>query len=592
MKNLCFIKITCIRVMNGDAVEQIKSRLNIVDVVENYVKLQKAGKNFKALSPFANEKTPSFFVSSEQGLYYCFSSGKGGDMFTFVQEMEGVDFAGALKILADRAGVELKPENPKLRGEREKLLAVLEASTRYYEKKLRDQPKVIEYLKGRGATGISAKNFRIGYALEEWRDLYDYLLSRGFDSAIMEKAGLVIRSEKGYYDRFRGRIMFPIFNSEGNPVAFSGRIFQTEDVPKDKVAKYVNSPETPLYNKSEILYGFDKAKKEIRNKNSCILVEGQMDLLLAHQAGTCNTVAVSGTALSKQHLIFIKRLAEDLIFAFDADNAGRSAIGRGISLALEEGFEVRVVNLPQGKDPADLINEDDEKWKKAVLEAQHVIDFYLNNISSKNDNSRVMIRAVEEDVLPYVAKLKSNIDQAYFVSRIANKLEVAENSIWEQLKKINRQQEFGRQDRESKTISKRPEIPVLSRKDKIKEKILGIFVWQQGLKDSEIDLEETKKRYEKITKNDNLLNKEISLNEKGRLVFEAERYCVQKQPVQKQMDDLFLNLEKEILKERRTELRKILKKAEESEDKKQLEEVLGQLQEVGQKIEDLDNYSE
>ena len=585
--------------MSGDAVEQIKSRLNIVDVVENYVKLQKAGKNFKALSPFANEKTPSFFVSPDQGLYYCFSSGKGGDMFTFVQELEGVDFTGALKILATRAGVELKPENPQFRDEREKMFVVLEAATKYYQKILREQPKVIDYLKGRGVTGESAKNFRIGYALEEWRDLYDYLLKRGFDSSIMEKAGLIVRSEKGekgYYDRFRGRVMFPIFNNEGRPVAFSGRVFHVTKEPEDKTAKYVNSPETPLYNKSEILYGFDKAKQEIRSKNSCIFVEGQMDLILSHQAGTSNTVAVSGTALSKQHLVLVRRLAEDLIFAFDADDAGISAVGRGIGLALTEGFEVRVANMPEGKDPADIIKDDVENWKKIVSEAEHVIDFYLNTLCRKNKDSRSMIRAVEENVLPYVAKLKSNIDQAYFISKIANKLNVAEKSIWEEFNKTKQKQNINVQSYSSQSDKKtEPNLNIMiSRKDKIKEKILGIFLWQSSIKDSKLDLEAIKKKYKEITEDDDFLSseREVSLKEKGRLVFEAEIYCDQKQSIQDQIEDLFLNLEKECLKESLADLRKVLKRAEDDENKEQEEDILGQIQKIGHKIEELEVSSD
>ena len=585
--------------MSGDAVEQIKSRLNIVDVVENYVKLQKAGKNFKALSPFANEKTPSFFVSPDQGLYYCFSSGKGGDMFTFVQELEGVDFTGALKILATRAGVELKPENPQFRDEREKMFVVLEAATKYYQKILREQPKVIDYLKGRGVTGESAKNFRIGYALEEWRDLYDYLLKRGFDSSIMEKAGLIVRSEKGekgYYDRFRGRVMFPIFNNEGRPVAFSGRVFHVTKEPEDKTAKYVNSPETPLYNKSEILYGFDKAKQEIRSKNSCIFVEGQMDLILSHQAGTSNTVAVSGTALSKQHLVLVRRLAEDLIFAFDADDAGISAVGRGIGLALTEGFEVRVANMPEGKDPADIIKDDVENWKKIVSEAEHIIDFYLNTLCRKNKDSRSMIRAVEENVLPYVAKLKSNIDQAYFISKIANKLNVAEKSIWEEFNKTKQKQNINVQSYSSQSDKKtEPNLNIMiSRKDKIKEKILGIFLWQSSIKDSKLDLEAIKKKYKEITEDDDFLSseREVSLKEKGRLVFEAEIYCDQKQSIQDQIEDLFLNLEKECLKESLADLRKVLKRAEDDENKEQEEDILGQIQKIGHKIEELEVSSD
>ena len=573
--------------MSSDSVEQIKSRLNIMDVVENYVKLTKAGKNFKALSPFTSERTPSFFVSPDQGLYYCFSSGKGGDMFTFVQEMEGVDFAGALKILAARAGVELKPENPKTRDEKEKLFIALEAATRYYESELRKQPKVIEYLKKRGITGVSAKNFRIGYAPEGWRGLYDHLSARGFDSNIIEKAGLAVRSEKGYYDRFRGRIMFPIFNSSGAVVAFSGRIFHVSKEPEDKAAKYVNSPETPLYNKSEILYGFDKAKQAIRNKNSCIFVEGQVDLVLAHQAGTQNTVAVSGTALSKQHLILVRRLAEDLVFAFDADDAGVNAAERGVGLALSEGFEVKIVNIPKGKDPADIILEDPDKWKELIEKAKPVIDFYLDYITRENKDDRSRLKGVREIILPLVKCLNKTMELGRYVSKIADKLQVAEKTVWDDLEKVPariQQKEIEQKEVKWKDPS--------SRKEKIKEKILGIFLWQSGIKDPKVDLDEIKKEYEKTTEDTNFLNNNVPSEEKGRLIFEAEVCCGQEQPVQEQINDLFLNLKKEILKERSAKLYQQIKQAEESGDKKKEEELLSQRLELKRKMEELFNSTE
>ncbi|MBU1246551.1 DNA primase [Patescibacteria group bacterium] len=574
--------------MSKDTVEQIKSRLNMIDVAEGYVKLQKAGKNFKALSPFTNEKTPSFFVSPDQGLYYCFSSGKGGDMFTFVQEMEGVDFAGALKILAKRAGVELSPQNPKLRDEREKLFAVLEMTTRYYEKNLRAQPQVIEYLKKRGITGVSAKAFRIGYAPEGWRGLHDYLLSRGFSSSLMEKAGLVVSSTKGYYDRFRGRIMFPIFNSSGIIVAFSGRIFSPSGANIEKTAKYVNSSETSLYNKSEILYGFDKAKQAIREKNLCVFVEGQIDLVLAHQAGTQNCVAVSGTALSKQHLSLIRRFTENLVFAFDADNAGVSAVKRGIDIAIEEGFETRVACIPQGQDPADIINEDVEKWKKIILNAEHIIDFYLNMLVVQPNSQRDAAQMVEKIILPYVVKLGSSISQAQFVSKITNKLGVVESSIWKELGKIKQKSpHIAPQDSEQIINNEKPKI--LSRKDIIKEKIKGVFYWQLGISDSEEKTNQLKEKYEAITGDKGFLVNDISPAEKGRLIFEAEIYCNQKESTQKQIDDLLLNLKKEILKEKSAELYQTLKQTENSFQLTQQQEadLLKQIQDTQREIDNL-----
>ena len=538
--------------MSRDAVEQIKARLSIVDVVESYVKLTKAGKNYKARSPFTNERTPSFFVSPDQGLYYCFSSSKGGDMFTFVQEMEGVDFMGALKQLADRAGVELKKEDPKTRSERDAIYATLEIAARFYETQVPKQKKVIEYLKDRGMTGVTAKKFRIGYASEGWNTLYDLLLSKGVSVATMEKAGLVVRGDKGYYDRFRGRIMFPIMNSFGKVVAFSGRIFHVSDAPEDKAAKYVNSPETDLYNKSEILYGFDKAKQAIRKNNACIFVEGQVDLVLSHQAGMENTVAVSGTALSEHHLNLIHRTADNLIFAFDADDAGVSAAGRGIDLALAQGFEVKMVDIPKGKDPADIIKEDQKKWEKIIKEAQHIVDFYISYSTEKSTSPREIRKNIETYVLPYIARLRSDIDRAQFISKVADVLQITQQPVWDEVNKIR----ITPISRSENVTEQRKEKKVLSRKEKIEEKIRGIILWQKGLKSPKIDIDDFEKKIAEI--GSDIFKDIIETQEKGRLIFEAEVYCSGDEDIAKYMEDLLENLKKEVGREEIVLLRKKL----------------------------------
>ncbi len=565
--------------MSRDAVEQIKARLSIVDVVESYVKLTKAGKNYKARSPFTNERTPSFFVSPDQGLYYCFSSGKGGDMFTFVQEMEGADFAGALKQLAERAGVELKKEDPKARSERDAVYTTLEIATRFYEAQVPKQEQVIEYLKGRGITGITAKKFRIGYSSEGWNALYDFLLSKGVSVAIMEKAGLVARGDKGYYDRFRGRIMFPIMDSSGRVVAFSGRVFYVSGASEDKTAKYVNSPETDLYNKSEILYGFDKAKQAIRKNNTCIFVEGQIDLVLSHQAGMENTVAVSGTALGEHHLRLIYRIAENLIFAFDADEAGVSAAGRGIDLALAQGFEVKMVSIPKGKDPADIIKEDQKQWEKVIADARHIIDFYISYSVEKSTSPRELRKNMETYVLPYIARLRSDIDKAQFVAKAADVLQITQQPVWDEVNKIQSTPIL-----RSESITKQEESEkVLSRREKIEEKIRGIVLWQKGLESSHIDVDDIGEKMKKIVSNIDLSGNSIEKQEKGRLIFEAEVYCSENDNVAKYVEDLFENLKKEVGREEVVMLRKKLTNSDLTET--QEEEILKTIQEK-QKILD------
>ncbi|MCK5095980.1 MAG: DNA primase [Candidatus Pacebacteria bacterium] len=568
--------------MSRDAVEQIKTRINIVDVVESYIKLQKAGKNYKARSPFTNERTPSFFVSPDQGLYYCFSSGKGGDMFTFIQEMEGVDFVGALKVLADRAGVELKKESAAVRNERDAILTALEVATRFYEAQLPKQEKVIAYLKKRGMTGKTAKQFRVGYALEEWNTLYDHLLAKGFSTQVMEKAGLVVKGDKGYYDRFRGRIMFPIANSSGKIVAFSGRVFHISEKPEDKTAKYVNSPETEIYNKSEILYGFDKAKQAIRKGNICVFVEGQMDLVMSHQVGVENVVAVSGTALSERHLNLIHRTADNLIFAFDADDAGVNAAERGIGLALAEGFEVKIVNMSKGKDPADIILENSNKWIKLIADAEPIIDFYLDHVIRENKDDRTKLKGVREIILPFVKCLNRSMEQGRYVSKIADKIQVAEQSVWDDLEKVPariQQKEFQQKEVEWKDI--------FSRKKKIEEKMLGIILWQEGLEKKEIDIEAVKKRYVEAGGDKTKIEEDVPKEEKGRLIFEAEIYCNQETTAQKIVEDMITNLQRETLKEEAVELKKGLSQAGMSEE--QEKELLKKIQDKQKQIDLLDN---
>src|SRR3989344_3942952 len=345
-------------------VQKIKERLGIEEIASSYIKLERAGANLKARCPFHNEKTPSFFLSPDRGTYYCFGCGASGDIFTFVEEFEGLDFKGALKMLAERAGVELPRYNKadqENKSEKEKLFKIMEEATNYFENNLGENQEVLEYLKTRGLNEKSIKDFRIGFAILDWRKLYDHLKGRGFADNEIERAGLAKKPDdagKAMYDRFRGRIMFPIMDSSGRVVAFSGRIFKDDG----KSAKYLNSPETPIFKKSSILYGIDKAKESIRKHDFSIVVEGQFDLILSHQAGYRNTVATSGTALSdtevsKENVVsnlgLIRRLSDNLVLAFDSDKAGMTATARAGKIALSLGMDVKVANLQEGSDPAD-----------------------------------------------------------------------------------------------------------------------------------------------------------------------------------------------------------------------------------------------
>lgn len=426
--------------MQDSAVDQVKERLTIVEVVGQYVKLSKAGKNFRGLSPFNSEKTPSFYVSPDRGVYYCFSSGKGGDIFTFVQEMEGVDFRGALKILADRAGIELVRENKEARDQRERLFLLLEAATVWFEEQLAHRSEALSYLQERGLQTDGIKKWRVGYAPSGWSNLLEAMKAKGYKDDELERAGLTKQNDRGgWYDRFRGRIMFPIFDTAGRPVAFSGRIFDEEEGKEN--AKYLNSPETALYDKSSILYGYDRAKQSMRKYDFAILVEGQMDILMSHQAGFTNTVAVSGTGLTPHHLELIERVTKNVIMAFDADQAGFRSAGRGATMALSRSMDVKVVALPDGVDPADMVKDDPDKWREAIRSSTHIIDFYLSVLRSKIDDERKFAKAVRVYVLPFVAQIPQAIDREQFIARVAKYLKVPEEAVREELAGLKRDEE-------------------------------------------------------------------------------------------------------------------------------------------------------
>jgi DNA primase len=421
----------------SDTVQQIKDRLSIVDVVGQYVKLERSGSALRARCPFHAEKTPSFFVSPDRGTYHCFGCSVGGDIFSFVEAIEGLDFKGALKVLAEKAGVELVYErgNKEERDERERLFELMEAATIFYTGKL--TPEAKQYLKERGMEEGTIQQFRLGWAGDKWTELCEYLKTKKFSEKEMLDAGVAVRGEKGSRDKFRNRILFPIADSAGRIVGFSGRIFGENASPD--APKYLNSPETPLFHKSRILFGFDKAKLAIRKHNFAVLVEGQMDLLASHQAGWPNTVAVSGTAFTPEHAQMLKRLSDNIVLALDADQAGIKAAGRAARAALQGGLNVKVVQLPSGLDPADLIlKEGAEKWRAAIRDSKEIITFLLDVLQEHLKDAGKFRRAVEMVVLPYLADVQSPIERDAYMQEIAKRLGVSEGAVADTFAKVPR----------------------------------------------------------------------------------------------------------------------------------------------------------
>jgi len=570
-------------------VQQIKERLRIEDVVSSYIKLERVGSNLKAKCPFHNEKTPSFFVSPDRGSYYCFGCGAKGDIFTFVEEFEGLDFKGALKLLADKAGVRLDNFNSKEESEKDKLYRVMEEATKFFENNLKESKEVLDYLKNRGLEDKIIKNFRIGFVKLEWHELFNYLKKKGFNDFEIEKAGLIKKTEKGYYDRFRGRIMFPISDSSGRIIAFSGRIF----IDDGKSAKYLNSPETLIFSKSAVLYGLDKAKESIRKNNFSILVEGQFDLILSHQAGFKNTIATSGTALSdstlsKENVVsnlgLIRRLSPNIVLAFDGDKAGFNASNRAGKIALSLGMDVKVANLPEGIDPADLISKNGvDAWKESVRKSKHIIEFLLDKVleNFKND-MRKAGREIKEKILPYVNALDSSIEKMHFIKKISDASGIPEQAFKDDLKKV--EEELKHEIKDIKEVEKN-----IFRKDNILRRLLGIILWQKSLTKKTIDFENILKEIAdtlNITKECVL---ERTKDNKEDLIFEAEVFYGKDVDLNKDVRELINNFKEEYLKEELFYKMQELHISETEKDKLKSIEILKEINIINNKIQDIKN---
>ncbi len=461
----------------SDTVQQVKDRLGIVEVVGGYVKLERAGLNLKARCPFHAEKSPSFMVSPERGTYHCFGCGVGGDIFSFVEAIEGLDFKGALKVLAERAGVEVVYSG-RARGEddaTDRLFLVLEAAALFYAARL--TPAASGYLRERGLTEATISAFRIGWAGNAWDELAKHLGAKGFGEKELVDAGLAKKNERGgLTDKFRNRIMFPLADSAGRIVAFSGRTFGPDASPE--APKYLNSPETPVFKKSRVLYGFDKAKLAMRKLNCAVLVEGQVDLVMSHQAGWANTVAVSGTAFTEVHAALVKRMTENLVIALDADEAGIKAAARSARAALQMGLNVKVAQLPAGLDPADLIlKEGPDAWKAAIRDAKDIVAFLLDVLAERMPQQDRLRRAVETAVLPFVRDVQSPIAREQYLQLIAARLNVSTSAVGAALEQVpvappqSREHGAPREPRESSRL----------------KQLYGILLWQESLAKPSID---------------------------------------------------------------------------------------------------------
>jgi len=558
--------------MPGSPIEEIKNRLDIVEVIGSYIKLQKAGANYKALCPFHSEKTPSFFVSPSRQIWHCFGCSRGGDIFRFVMEIEGVEFGDALRILAQRAGVELKPRSPqwqKFKTERQRLYEICELSTKFFEKQLagsQNGKRAKAYLLKRGISEESIKKWRLGWAPNQWRALVDFLLSRGYKKGEIVRAGVAIEKENTVYDRFRGRIIFPIFDLNSQVIGFSGREF----LGLGQKAKYINTPNTLLYDKSRALYGLDKAKMEIRKRDYCILVEGNVDLIMASQAGDENTVATCGTALTPYQLRVLKRYSNNLLVAFDMDIAGEAATKRGIELAQSLGFDIRVVRLPYGKDPAEIILDNKKDWKAAIEGAVSIFDFYFDSAFGQADSQtpegRKKILGI---LLPLIKRIPNKIEQSDWIQKLSKRLRAREEDIREELGKIKSDGRMSHED------SKESCPPVKkTRREMLEERLalLALKFPQDVAIISDKDLELFSPQIREL----------LSALKKGKipksevfniLSFRAEMEKLEKKDVQSEMNFCINSIRSLNLKEAIDELYLEIKRAEEKGDLKRVEQL-------------------
>jgi len=423
--------------MPDNTVQQIKDRLNVVDVLGGYLQLKKAGVNYRGLCPFHNERTPSFNVSPQRQIWHCFGCGEGGDIFGFVMKYENLDFKETLKVLAQKAGVELpkfRPQDPKEQEEKGLFLRINDFAARAYHQALLKNGPAMEYLKGRDLSLETVKKWQIGFAPNDFHFLHHALLKKNLKEDVIIRAGVCIKGEKGnVYDRFRGRITFPIFNYFGEVVGFSARILPALD--DGKGGKYINSPETLIYNKSRELFGLSFAKDEIRKKDQAVIVEGQMDCISAHQAGFLNTVASSGTALTPLQLDALGRLTKNLKFCFDADQAGLIAARRAGELALPKGFRLKTIVLKGVKDPDELIKKSPGLWEKAVSEAVWFLDFYINLAKEKyKDDPVEQKHYLSSLVVPFLGFIADPLEQDHYIGELVKKFGISEKVIRDQIK--------------------------------------------------------------------------------------------------------------------------------------------------------------
>lgn len=428
---------------HDNALEEIKDRIDIVDLISEYVHLKKAGQNWKGLCPFHTEKTPSFTVSPAKQIFHCFGCGSGGDIFTFLTKYETLTFPEALSILAKKAGVTLKAsQGPSVRaGEKEVLLNIHKDAAGFFRQNLMKNAKALNYLKARGIDDKACETFSIGYAPRSWNALLNYLSRKGYKPEAVKKAGLAVQGQKGVYDTFRDRILFPIYDLKGDAVAFGGRSIDGSE------PKYLNSPETPIFNKRKVLYGLDRAKDTVKKGGNALFMEGYMDVITAHLHGFSNAVAPLGTALTPEHGKLIKRFTEEVVVVFDSDQAGVKAAKKAAGILLESGLGVKILSVPDNEDPDSFLREKGkDAFEKLLSSPLSIVDFFVRHGGQKH--------IVADEIFEVVSRMPNEILQEEYLTELSERIKVDEKRVRERFRKKLDKQRSGHKRQQPEAVVK------------------------------------------------------------------------------------------------------------------------------------------
>lgn len=457
--------------ISDSTIQEIKNRIDIVEVISDFVSLKKVGTNYRALSPFTNEKTPSFYVSPSKEIFKCFSSGKGGDAISFVMEVEGINYIEALKYLAEKYGIEVEEEEQtdeqiQAQNERDSLFIILNFANEYFKEQLFDSDEGksigLSYFKERGFSEETIKSFQLGYSQDQWDGLLKAAKAQGHSEEMLEKAGLILKQEKKTYDRFRGRVMFPIQNVAGKVIAFGARTLRNDK----KQPKYINSPETDVYHKSNILYGIHQARQAIRNEDLCYLVEGYTDVISLHQSGVTNVVASSGTSLTKEQVQLIGRYTKNITVLYDGDSAGIKASFRGIDMILEHDLNVRAVVFPEGEDPDSFSKSmPAEDFRDYLKEQARDFITFKTDILTDGGKQKDPVKKVQviREIIESISLIPDGIKRSVYISSCADLLDVEEQVLISELNKILIQK--NRKEKNAQSYQEPEAIPVQEKKE-------------------------------------------------------------------------------------------------------------------------------